>query len=166
MLCSPCHTPFMPRQQGKSKRVLAWQPNRSRLEIRPLPAPAPSHISSPSSPTSSTQSGHSLNGLSPLSFPYACRIEWLDLLGNSLGFNPGPISNLASSSQPTLVIPPNSPTNSTHETSPVHSPPIQAPSEGFRASHGHQQEKPHSYSDYACCIKIQEGLAILQGLVF
>jgi hypothetical protein len=92
----PHHASVMPRQRGKSKRGSAWQPNRPRLALRP--PPAPSHSSSPSSPTSSAQSGHSLNSLSPLSSPYACRIEWFDLLGNSLGFNPGPISDLASTS--------------------------------------------------------------------
>jgi hypothetical protein len=93
-------------------------------------------------------------------------IEWFNLLGNSLGFNPGPISYLASSLQPAPVVPPNSPANSTHEPSPVHFPPVQALNEGFCASHGHQQEKPHSCSDCSSWTKVQEGLAIFQGLVF
>jgi hypothetical protein len=93
-------------------------------------------------------------------------MKWLDLLGNSLGFNPGPISDLASSSQLALVIPPNSPVDSAHEPSLVHSPPVQDLSEVLYTIHGHQQQKPHSCLDCASYTKIQEGLSILQFLVF
>jgi hypothetical protein len=130
--------------------------------MRPPPSPAPSHSSS----SSLVQSVHRINGIFPLSSPYECRMKWLDLLGNSLGFNPGPISDLASSSQLALVIPPNSPVDSAHEPSLVHSPPVQDLSEVLYTIHGHQQEKPHSCLDCASYTKIQEGLAILQCLVF
>jgi hypothetical protein len=144
----------MPRLQGKSKRESDWQQNRPRLAIRPTPTPVPSHNSSPSSPASSKYFTHSLNGLPPLSSPYACRIKWFEILGNSLGFNPGPIPNLASSSQPAPVAPPNSPENSAPYPSLVHFPPVQYLCEGFLGGHGQHQEKPHSCSDYATCAKV------------
>jgi hypothetical protein len=88
-------------------------------------AHTPSHNSSPSSPSSSGQSSQSQSGLPPLSSPWDYRVEWLDLLGNSLGFSLGPLSDLSSSSQPSLVVPPNSPENSAPAPPPVHSPPVQ-----------------------------------------
>jgi hypothetical protein len=75
------------------------------------PRPAPSHSSSSLSPSSSSslaQSSHSPNSLPPLSSPFSCRLEWFDLSGTSLGFNPGPLGDLASASQSVPVAPPNS----------------------------------------------------------
>jgi hypothetical protein len=48
----------------------------------------------------------------------------------------------------------------------VQSPPIQYPREGFTGDHGKHQEQPHYCSDCATCKKVQDDLAILQGLVF
>jgi hypothetical protein len=101
----------------------------------PTPTPAPSHNSPPSSPASSKYSTHSLSGLPPLSSPYACRIKWFEILGNSLGFNLGPIPNLASSSQPAPVAPPNSLENSAPYPSLVNFPPVQYLCEGFLGVH-------------------------------
>jgi hypothetical protein len=156
----------MPRLRGKSKQGSAWYQNRPRMAIRPQPAPTPSHNSPPSSPSSSGQSSQSQSGLPPLSSPWACRVEWFDLLGNSLGFSPSPLPDLASSSQPALVIPPNSPENSSPEPPPVHPPLVQSPQEDTSVHREKPPDQPHSCSDCASCAKFQDDLAILQDLVF
>jgi hypothetical protein len=90
----------MPRLRGKPKRGPLWFQNKVAIASRhpPIPAPSPS-----SSPPSSAQSSPGQSGLPPLSSPWACRVEWFDLHDNSLGYAPGPIQDMASSSQPTLV---------------------------------------------------------------
>lgn len=155
---SPHCVSEMARQRGKSKRGSAWQPSRPRLALHP--PPAPSHNSSSSSPSSLSQSSHSLNNLPPLSSPFACRLEWFDLSGNSLGFNPGPLDDLASASQSILVAPPNLPTNSPTQLPPALPHCAQTQRGGYEASHGSQQ-RPHSYADSAS--ELQAGLALLQG---
>jgi hypothetical protein len=87
----------MPRLHGKPKRGPVWYQNKASMAIRPPHVLAPSPNSSPSS---SAQSSPGQSDLPPLSSPWACRVEWFDLHGNSLGFSPGPIQDLASSSQP------------------------------------------------------------------
>jgi len=85
----------MPRQRGKSKRGLTWQPNQPHLALRP--PFVPSHTSSSLSPSlfsSLVQSSHSPALLS--SFIY--RLELIDFLETSLGFNPGPLRYLVSAS--------------------------------------------------------------------
>jgi len=50
--------------------------------------------------------------------------------------------------------------------SPVKSPLVQSPHEGFFVYHEKNQENLHSSSNCATCAKVQDDLAILQGLVF
>jgi hypothetical protein len=47
-----------------------------------------------SSPSSLTQCSPDQSGLPPLSSPWACRVKWFDLHGNSLDFAPGPLPEL------------------------------------------------------------------------
>jgi hypothetical protein len=98
----------MPRIRGKSKRGAAWYEARGRKPHIPdsppeadLPPPeanspwkvefppalAPIVVPTPAQPLFE----HTLD-LSPLSNPYACRIEWFDHLDNSMGFSPPPPS--------------------------------------------------------------------------
>jgi hypothetical protein len=65
----------MPRQRGKSKRGAAWYNSRGRgrQATQNLPQ-TPDRASTPDLP--------------PLSSPWACRVEWFDSMGNSLGFAP------------------------------------------------------------------------------
>jgi hypothetical protein len=88
-------------------RLAAQSTARGSLDPRlhPLTTLHPHHL--PRHPLR-RQSGLSLSSLPPLSSPFACRLEWFDLSDNSLGFNPGPLSDLASTSQPIPVAPPNS----------------------------------------------------------
>jgi hypothetical protein len=156
----------MPRLWGKSKKGLAWYQNMPLMAIQPQPAPTPSHNSLPSSPSSSGQSSQSQSDLPPLSSPWACRVEWFDLLGNSLGFTPEPLPDLASSSQPALVVPPNSHENSSSAPPLVHSPPVQSPQEDTSVHREKPPDQPHSCSDCTTCAKFQDALAIMQDLVF
>jgi hypothetical protein len=136
------------------------------MAIQPLLSPERSHNSPASLPSSYGKSSQSQSVLLPFSSPWAYRVEWFNLLGISLGFSPIPLPNLDSSSQPSLVVPPNSPDNSTPEPPLVHPPPTQYPQEDTSIHRGKPLYQPHSYLDCASCAKFQDDLAILQDLVF
>jgi hypothetical protein len=85
----------MPRLRGKSKRGAAWYAARGRVapnsgsppETDGIPILNPIEAPTPAQPFRETTPD-----LSPLSNPYACRIEWFDNFDNSLGFAPPPPS--------------------------------------------------------------------------
>jgi hypothetical protein len=85
----------MPRLRGKSKRGAPWYVARGKvapdsgspLEIDGIPILNPVEAPTPAQPFRETTLD-----LSPLSNPYACRIEWFENFGNSLGFAPPPPS--------------------------------------------------------------------------
>jgi hypothetical protein len=159
-LTSLCCTAFLfapagyasPSRETKTRPSLVSEPRHMANRLPPsLPHP-PS-----SSPSSSSQSSPGLSNLPPLSSPWACRVEWFDLHGNSLGFAPGPIQDLASSSQLAMVplapppehfipFPPPSP--------PVVEPSILAPLAEPPASLEEPPGQPHSCSDCASCSRI------------
>jgi hypothetical protein len=92
----------MPRIRGKSKRGATWYAARGRgvrgrgRQALPSLPPDPARASTPEHPLASPRvisPDHSPDratspGLPPLSSPYACRVEWFDSQGNSLGFAP------------------------------------------------------------------------------
>jgi hypothetical protein len=108
-----------------------------------------SHSSSSSSPSSSSslvQSSHNPNNLPPLSSSFSYRLEWFDLSGTSLGFNPGPLGDLASTSQSVPVAPPNSqPTRPPSRPMPCYTS-AHSQGDGHEASQGSHQ-RPHSHVD-------------------
>jgi hypothetical protein len=105
LVSNPSHSPFMffiwfpeaismPRLRGKSKRGAAWYAARGRAarEHGSPQKPRCPHLKPIVSPTPAQPTRESTLDLSPLSNPFACRIEWFDSLGNSLGFAPPPPS--------------------------------------------------------------------------
>jgi hypothetical protein len=92
--------------EGSRREVPSGTKTERPWKARHPPTFAPMLISSPSS---STQSSPDQCGLPPLSSPWACRVEWFDLQGNSLRNAPGPLPDLASTSQPALARPSSPP---------------------------------------------------------
>jgi hypothetical protein len=94
------------------------------------------------------------HGLTKSSGSTSCGIHWVS-----------PV-DLASSSRPALVVPPNSPKNSDPEPLPVHPPPTQSPQDGTSIHQEKPRDQSHSCSYCASCVKFQDDLANLQDLVF
>jgi hypothetical protein len=121
-----------------------------------------------SSPSSSTQSSPDQTDLPPLSLPWVCHVEWFDLHGNSLGFSPGPLPELASTSQsavarpscppPYAPSPPPSPASvPSMEDGNVHS-------KELYVEVSHNQERLQQ--DCVSSPGLRDSISILQDLVF
>jgi hypothetical protein len=83
----------MPRLRGKSKRGATWYAARGRAARGRGSPPETEFASTPTpivAPTPAPPTRDNTPDLSPLSNPFACRVEWFDSLRNSLGFAPPP----------------------------------------------------------------------------
>jgi hypothetical protein len=94
---------LMPRQRGKSKRGSDWY-NSQRCDHRHKP-----DLQTPFAHSSTLD-------LPPLSSPWACRVEWFDNLGYSLGYAPELNEEVTSTQLPpscstTLTTPPSNSTS-------------------------------------------------------
>jgi hypothetical protein len=113
---------LMPRLRGKSKRGAAWYAARGRgsrgrgkqtLQSLPQDSARASTPELPLASTRATSPDHpperaTTPELPPLSSPYACRVEWFDNHGNSLGFAPKLSPEPSSPHQPPPRPPPPS----------------------------------------------------------
>jgi hypothetical protein len=145
----------MPLLRGKPKRGPLWYQTYGCMANRVPPVVL--HQPPSSSTSSSSLSSSSLSSLPPLSSPWACRVEWFDHQGHSLGFTPGTIQDLASSSQTSMVpltpppelSAPLSTTLSPHRPlgGVPHPAPLVEPPTPLEEPPG----QPHSCSDYASC---------------
>jgi hypothetical protein len=110
----------MPRLRGKSKRGAAWYAARGRvapnsgspLETDGIPILNPVEAPTPAQPFRETTPD-----LSPLSNPYACRIEWFDNFGQFAWLRAS--SPLPSSSSSTSAFSPSPPSSSTSKSLPL-----------------------------------------------
>jgi hypothetical protein len=127
----------MPRLRGKPRRGATWYAARGKemphsdalLAVNPpiapalLIAPDPPFAPAPAEPIREADLPvlapivapapaepilEAPQDLSPLSNPYACRLEWFDTMGNSLGFAPPPPPPLSTSSTASSHLPTSS----------------------------------------------------------
>jgi hypothetical protein len=112
----PCEASSLPRAVSPLHPDMASPPPLAPMVDHPseegFPPPlAPLVVPTPSQPPCDPDTG-----LSPLSNPYGCRVEWFDLLGNSLGYAPPPPSPPR---RPSFPPPPPHPSPATSPPSPL-----------------------------------------------
>jgi hypothetical protein len=85
----PCEASSPPRAVSPHCD-LASSPPLAPMDVHPSEEGFPPPLAHLVMPSPSKPPCDPVTGLSPLSNPYDCRVEWFDLLGNSLGYAPPP----------------------------------------------------------------------------